>query len=152
MINKKAEFRVPKFVIGLLAFFAVFGLFFLYIADLSNGYSTYGGVNIIDNNMNNTYNKFDNTTSDIAKSYDEIKSSDGIGFDSAGIILKSAWNVLTIVFRMPIQFHDMLLNSINDFGIPSIVGNILLTFLYSIILILIVFAIINYLSRGGSKI
>ena len=102
--------------------------------------------------MNNTYNNFNNITSDIKEGYESIRSPGLLSFDTAGIILTAAWNVLELVFEMPVLMHNMLLASITDFGIPSGVGNLILTFLYSFILVSIVFTIINYLSRGGSKI
>lgn len=149
MINKnnKAQFAISKFLIALAAFSVIFGLYFICVSEMAITYDT---PEIIDESLNNSFNKFSEDYSDSQSMFQDIQNSSGLGFvGESGTLLKSAWNVVTVVFTAPVRMHQIVVAMGETIGIPSSVTNLGLIFLYFAISILLIFAIVNYFSRGG---
>lgn len=149
MQDKKAQskFTVPSFLIALASISVMFGMYFLYVTDMANDYDR---NDLIDPEFNESYNRFTEDFDDLNSMFSEVQSDDGLTFiGAAGTLMSSAWNILRIVFTAPVRFHEMILAMGSDFGVPGAVSNLALIFMYFGILIGIVFAVVNYLSRGG---
>jgi len=147
LMNKKGQFTISKFLISLAAFSVIFGLYFIYISEMAIEYDT---PNIIDDSLEGTFNKFSEDYEDSQTMFGDIQNSSGLGFiGAAGNLFKSAWNVILVVFTAPIRMHGIIVAIGEEFSIPSTVMNLGLIFMYFAILILIIFSIVNYFSRGG---
>lgn len=149
MMNNKAEFGWKNFMIAMLLFSAIFTLFYFYANDMDTTY----GTGIIDEEYSNSFDKFDDTKTDIEDMYGEVKSGEAFTFlGIANIVLRSFVGVLQIGFGAIVDFNSVLVNFADIYGVPSVISNVLIFSIYGAIVIALVFVIINAIAtRGAGK-
>ena len=146
-MNKKGEFGIKNFVLGMLLFSAVFALFNLYVLDMNSAYSG----NIVDESFNSTFNKFENTKSNVEDMYAEVRANSAFTFlGVANIVLRSFVGVVEITYSAIADFSDLLVGFGTQYGIPEAVSSVIMTTIWAGVVILIVFLIINAIATRGS--
>lgn len=146
MVNKRGEWRMQHFLIGILLSSAIFALFFLYTGGMA---SHYNATSIIYSEYNTSFNQFDNLTGNANSGYGSVRGSGGstsLGF------LTTTWTVVTTIWNSVDIFFDQVGAVGELLGLPVAISKVLIGVILAVILVGLAYLIINFFSPGGNKI
>ena len=145
---------IKNFGIGLVIFSMIFIAFFSLFQTMDSGYDYSSGFNYTDNTthyLNSTVHSELQTSyssSDTQKSGFQNGTSltSGSAYDN---LISAGYSVLTSVWNYPIQVYSLTTNALGQvLGIDSVTYGWLYAGIYTIIVLLILFAIINIIFRS----
>jgi hypothetical protein len=146
LINqKKAQFLPRDFVISLVIFSGLMGLFVLMIASQA---TDYGNTDIIDSSVQDDFANLSQATDIGSSAFEAASKKGGLSFTgSFDILFDSAFTVISLVFGSIGIVSTQMTKFATLIGIPSVVANIIFPLMISVLTIIIVFSIISITSR-----
>ena len=133
-MNRKGEFLARNYIISIILFGMVSLIGYLIVADISGENTGYNIPNMTDQNFRNNYDTLSTTT--IYQMQNATQSSEGLSTISTFTeVFKASFSVISLIFAQ-------------DFGVPSVIANIVFPSLLVIIIALLVFIIISSVSQG----
>lgn len=140
MINKKG-FIARDFVLAMILFSGLIVLSILAVTSLANDYDN---PNVIDEEFQNNFERFENETERASRMFDAASSEEGLSFiGTFDVLFRSAFTVISLVFSGVSAVGSQIANFGSYFGIPSTVAKTFFTILLSALSVLIVFIIIS---------
>jgi len=153
--DKKGQFQPSTWIIAFIIFTGVFALLFASSTDLINKYDK---SNIVEDEYNNSYNKFNEVMnppdedSNYRGLFQDLTNSESgmleIIFGDAGIF-KGLFTLVKLTFASVGTLDDMTTDFVSDFGVPEGIANIIFPLASAILSILLIFAVISSVNRGG---
>jgi len=143
-INKKG-FTAQNFIVALIIFTGVLSLFVLMIGSAANDYDN---TNIIDEQFSEQFDKFDETTELAGDIYSSFNQSGGSLIGTTELYFTAGFSVVSLIFTSVTTASGILLTFPTYFGFDTTASIIMMTIIFSILGVLIVFTIINSL-RGN---
>jgi len=144
-MNKKG-FLARHWIVAFVLFSAVIGLGFLAVKGISN---QYGKNEIINENFDDSYNKFEDVSDKVNRMREETTNSSGLSFISGlDVVFTSTAGVIQLTFSTLTLPSEMLNQLVIDMGAPKVVGDILYALPLIIITTMIVYIIVSYVGRG----
>lgn len=135
-------------MIAMLIFSAGIAIFFIMIQSMA---VEYDNSNIIDENFNNSFNKFSNYTDKASAMYSNLTTGGGLKFaDATELVFTGSFTVISLVFASVDIASSQLANFGSYFGIPKQLSDIFGVLIFTIIIVSLVFIIINSV-RGGKE-
>jgi len=147
-MNKKGMLA-RDFIIILVLFGAITGVAALIVSDMADSETGYNVTNMTDENFQSRYDTLSETTEDIELMQNATASGEGISVLSTfTTVFKATFNVISIVFGSFSIVNGVMVNFAEDFGVPSVVANIIFPAIFAIIMTIIIFVIISSVSKG----
>lgn len=147
-MNKKGMLA-RDWVIVLILFGAVTGLAALIVVDMANSSTGYNNTDIIDEDFQERYDTLSDTTSDVYKMQNATASGEGISVISTyTTVFKATFSIISIIFGSFGLANAAMVNFVEDFGVPSVIANVIFPALLVIIITIIIFVIISSVSKG----
>ena len=144
--NRKAEWYARDWIIATLFFSGVIALLFIMGTDLEN---TYNRQDLIDQNFNNKYNAFQNSTESIAEMFSATTGKGGLTpLDVGQAIFSSTFTVIQLIFASIGVFNSQIANAASDIGIPTPIAVIIMPLFIAVITVLLIFIITTSQSRN----
>jgi hypothetical protein len=148
IIKDKKGMQVRTWVISMLIFTVVFGLF--YVA--SNDFLTsYYADDLIQEEYNESYQRFNEVMGEEeSTSFREIFTDLGEGnlLELTGNLFKGFKTAVKAVFLTFSVVDEMMEDFATDYGVPEAVANLIFPFISAVIIIILIFAIISAVNRG----
>jgi hypothetical protein len=154
MINKNNLIKNKKgwtgldFLIGLIVFGGSIGLFVLMVGSLANDYDN---SEIIDEEFSDNFDKFSETTEIAEDIYETMNKQNGTGLTLVGtadLFFTGGFGVINLLFSSITTATTILFTFPTYFGMDTTASVIMMTMIFSILTISIVFIVINSL-RGN---
>jgi hypothetical protein len=146
MINNKKAWVTRDFVVAMLIFSGVLGLFVVMIAGVANDYDN---PNIIDPAFAEKFDRFTEEQSRATEMWEATSGEGGLSLiGTADLIFFSTFRVISLVFNSVVSAGQQLFGFGEFFGIPSEVSAILGVLIFAILTVLIVFIIISSVRSG----
>lgn len=147
-MNNKGEFLARNLIIILILFGLVCGLGYLVIADMASE-TNYNVSAMVDEDFQGRYDTLSNVTTDIYDMQNATQSEEGMSVISTyTTMFKSTFSVISIIFGSFNLVRTTMSNFAQDFGVPSVIANLIFPAILVIFITLIVFVIISSISRG----
>lgn len=148
-MNKRGEFLARDFIIILIVFGAVALIGFLVAADISSQNSGYNTPNVIDSKFSSNYDTLSDSASRVYKMQNATSSPEGLSSVSSTIyVFRSVFSIISLIFGSVSMVNNVFVNFATDFGMPTIIANILFPAIITILLTLLIFVIISSVSQG----
>lgn len=136
-------------VIVLVLFGAITGIGALIVVDMASSETGYNVTNMTDENFQSRYDTLSNTTTDIYLMQNATSSGEGISVLSTyTTVFKATFNIISIVFGSFSMAQTTMSNFAEDFGVPSVIANIIFPAILVIAIAIIIFVIISSVSKG----
>lgn len=144
----KKGFSLAAFVIALLIFSGVIALLVLAVGSLS---SDYGNPNVVSSDFSSKFDKFNNNTERTENIWNAISGEGGLSLvGTVEVLFSSTWAVIGLVLSSVGEAGNQLTGIGDYFDIPSQVIGIFMLLILGILMVIIVFAILNYI-KGNQK-
>lgn len=147
-IQKIKGFNVQEFMIAIIVCFAVLSLIIMATAQISSNY----GVQLLDPSINSTTSKFNDLANATNAMYGNVSSGDSFELSSTTSVFaftKAATRVLGIFFVLPLLLTDFLKIALTQIGLAPQVANLVMNIIMTVCIVMIVFAIIRFLTRSN---
>jgi len=136
-------------IIVLVLFGAVAGMGALIVIDIADSETGYNVTNMTDENFQERYDTLTDTTTDIYLMQNATSSEEGISvFSTFTTVFKATFNVISIIFGSFSVANTVMINFADDFGVPSVIANVIFPSILVIIIAIIVFVVISSVSQG----
>ena len=146
-MNRKGEFLARNYIISIILFGMVSLIGYLIVADISGENTGYNIPNMTDQNFRNNYDTLSTTT--IYQMQNATQSSEGLSTISTFTeVFKASFSVISLIFGSLGLVNGVFASFAQDFGVPSVIANIVFPSLLVIIIALLVFIIISSVSQG----
>jgi len=155
--EKKGQFQPSTWIIAFLIFTGVFALLFLTSNDLINEYDR---ADIIEPSYNDSYNKYneimvppeDEAEGNFSGLFQDMTNRESgvlnIIFGDAGIF-QGLFKLVQLTFASVDVLDNMTEDFVTDFGVPWSIAQVIFPLAISILTILLIFAVISSVNRGG---
>ncbi len=148
MMNKKGMLA-RDWVMVLILFGTITGLGYLIVEDMASSDSGYNVENMTDENFQENYDTLSDTIDDVYLMQNATSSGEGMNiFSTFTTMFKATFTIISIVFGSFDMVRDTMTNFAEDFGVPSIIANLIFPAILVIIIAIIVFVIISSVSKG----
>ena len=145
MINQKKGFIARDWVLGTLIFSGLIALMYVMWASAA---TDYGRTDLIDEDFNNSYNKFARDTDRINTAFDTAGSEQGLTtLGSVELLFQSSFTVINLVFTGVSSFGAQIGDAGERFGIPTDISRIIFPLFLAAIAIIIVFVVVSSVTR-----
>jgi len=149
MMNKKGEMLVRDYFVCLVLFGIITGAGALMVVDIANSETGYDIENMTDEDYQERYDTFTNSTRDIYKMSNETASNKGMSVVSTFTTMFTAtFSVISIILSSFGLVENAGAYLMIDAGVPSLLGNLVMGGIVAIIVGILVFVIISSISRG----
>lgn len=136
-------------IIVLILFGVITGIGALIVVDIASSETGYNVTDMADEEFQSRYDTLSKTTSDIYKMQNATASGEGISVISTfTTVFKATFNVISIVFGSFGVANVAMVNFADDFGVPSVIANVIFPAILVLIICVIVFVIISSVSKG----
>ena len=136
-------------IIVLVLFGTITGIGALIVVDMANSETGYDVPNMTDESFQDRYDTLSDTTTDIELMQEATASGEGISVISTfTTVFKATFNVISITFGSFAIANSVMVNFAEDFGVPSVIANIIFPAILAIITAVIIFVIISSVSKG----
>ncbi len=147
-MNKKGMLA-RDWVIVLILFGVITGIGALIVIDFANPETGYNVTNMTDENFQSRYDTLTDTTTDIYQMQNATASGEGISVISTyTTVFKATFNIISIIFGSFGIANTAMMNFAEDFGVPSVIANIIFPAILVILIAVIVFVVISSVSKG----
>ena len=144
--NKYGELLARDYVIILVIFGAVVLIMSLIVADMANNYNV---PNMIDQNFQNNYDTFTAASANIYQMQNASTSSEGMSTVSTYMYtFKSTFSVISLLFGSLGAINSVMVHFASDFGIPSVLANIIFPAVFVMAIAILIFIIIGSVNRS----
>jgi hypothetical protein len=134
------------FVIAMLIFSGVIGLFVVMIGSIANDYDN---PNIVDEDFSAQFDKFDEDTARTAEMWNATTSEGGLSLvGTADLLFFSTFRVISLIFNGVVSAGSQMAGFGTFFGIPSSITSIFMVLIFSILTVYIIFIIISSVRSG----
>lgn len=141
-MNKKG-LSMPQFIIGAMIFSSIIALVFLMVQSQANDY---GATNLIDPIFKANYDKLNNLTG-IASTASDITQKDLTVLGVFNLVFKAMFQIIPLIFTSLKVVASQLISFPSYFGVDYRPAQILISLILSTLVVIIVFKVINSLSR-----
>lgn len=149
MMNKKGEMLARDWIIMLVLFGVIVGLSYLMVLDMASSSTGYNVSNMTDEDFQDNYDTLTETTSTIYQMQDATLSEEGTSVVSTyTTMFKATFSVISLLFGSFGMAGNVFSNFATDFGVPSVVANVVFPAILVLIIVIIIFVIISSVSRG----
>ncbi len=136
-------------VIVLILFGVITGIGALVVVDMANSETGYNVTNMTDEDFQDRYDTLAETTDDIYKMRNVTASGEGISVISAfTTVFTATFSVISITLGSFGLANTAMINFAEDFGVPSVIANVIFPAILVIIIAIIIFVIISSVSKG----
>ncbi|MFA6074084.1 MAG: hypothetical protein WC758_08255 [Candidatus Woesearchaeota archaeon] len=130
----------------MIIFGGCLSLFIIMVGSMANDYDN---PNVIDEEFQSNFDKFEETTSNAGEMYDAMNEPGGLSLISASeLFFTAGFSVITLVFKSVGTASSILFHFPTYFGFSSTASIVMMTMLFAILTVLVVFSVINSL-RGN---
>ena len=145
-IYNKKGFGAEQFVVTLLIVTGCLSLFVLMVGSAANDYDN---TDVIDPAFSEQFDKFSETTDTAGEMYSSLNSEEGLSLVGASeLFFTAGFSVISLVFSSITTASTLLFTFPVYFGMSTSASVIMMTLIFTILTVIIVFAIINSL-RGN---
>ncbi len=149
MMNKKGEMLARDWIFILVLFGAITAIGYLIVADMASSESGYNVTNMTDETFQDNYDTLSESTSTIYQMQNATTSEQGMSVLSTYTTMFTAtFSIISLIFGSFGMASNTMTNFATDFGVPSILANIIFPAILVLIIVIIVFVIISSVSRG----
>lgn len=144
-MNKKA-FLARDWVVAFTVCVALFAIGYLMVSGLA---TEYDNTDIIDEGFDDTYNRFEDISEDVAEMQNESTSESGLKvIGTITTMFDAGWTIIQLVFESLLLPGTMLEQFAIDVGAPKSISNIIFVLPIVVITIIIVFVVISAIMKG----
>ena len=144
-MNKKG-WVARDFIIAMLIFSGVLALFVVMIGSLA---SDYGNTDVISPEFSQKFDKFSENVDTSGEMWGASTGEDGLSLvGTADLLFFSTFKVISLVFDSVSLAWTQMAEFGTFFGIPSVISNIFVGLIFSILTVSIVFIIISSIRSG----
>jgi len=144
-MNKKG-WVARDFIIAMLIFSGTLALFVVMISNLANDY---GNTNIISPEFSQKFDKFSENVDTGGEMWAASSGEGGLSLvGTADLLFFSTFKVISLVFDSVSLAWTQMAEFGEFFGIPSVISNIFVGLIFSILTVMIVFIIISSIRSG----
>lgn len=145
-MNKKG-FGARDYLIGLLIFSGAIALFYLAVNSMA-GDDTYGNVNLVDPEFNESFNKLNDNIETSSGLWDATTNSSGLSLiDTGEILLSSTFSAVNLLFGSFSIVNNQVSSIGAYFGVDNQIMNIILALFIGSLVIIIIILIINAVNK-----
>lgn len=145
MMNRKGDYSLRDYLVAFMFFGAIVALYSIMVI---SGASVYGENDIIDDEFEQKYSRFNNYTQQIESAKDSLSTEGGINVIDIGFgIFQATFAFIGLILSSLGIIGDPLTSFTEDFAIPFQVAGVVFTLFSAVIVITVVIRIIN--SRTG---
>ena len=149
MIKNKKGMLARDWIIMLVIFGVITGLGFLFVTDMAGTDTGYNVSGMVDENFQENYDTLTNSSTSIYKMQNATASEEGMSVISTFTeVFKATFSIISIIFGVIVSLNGVLANFAIDFGVPTVVANIMFPAILVIIIATLVFVIISAVSKG----
>jgi len=148
MINKinKKGWVARDFIIAMLIFSGVLALFVVMIGSVANDYDN---TDIIDLDFSDKFDKFSENVDTSGEMWAASTGEGGLSLvGTADLLFFSTFKVISLVFDSVNIAWTQMVEFGEFFGIPSVISNIFVGLIFTILTVMIVFIIISSIRSG----
>ena len=148
MINKinKKGWVARDFIIAMLVFSGVLAMFVVMIGSVANDYDN---TNIISPDFSDKFDKFSENVDTGGEMWAASTGEGGLSLvGTADLLFFSTFKVISLVFDSVNIAWTQMAEFGEFFGIPSVISNIFVGLIFSILTVMIVFIIISSIRSG----
>lgn len=146
--NKKAMLA-RDWIMMLIIFGVITSLGFLFVADMAGTDTGYNVSGMIDEDFQSDYDTLTETTTDVYKMQNATASGEGMSVISTyTAVFKATFSIISLIFGSLGMVNNMLTQFAIDFGVPTVVANIMFPAILVMIIATLVFVIISAVSKG----
>lgn len=146
-MNKKGEWTASNYVISLVLLSAIIAIAYVMVGGLA---TDYGASGVVDSKFSERYDRFNNQTSRTAEMWNATNSDKGFSIlNAADAVFQAGLTVVTLIFGSMGTLKEQVGYLAEDFGIPTPIFNVISVLFITIISILIIFSVINWLNKQG---
>lgn len=143
-MNKRG-FKTSDWIIATIIFSGIIALGVIAVNDLA---TQYDNTDIIDSDFSDKFDKFENNTAIAADAFSEASGEGGLTLiGSFDVLFNSAFTIIALVFSSLSIVGSQAFGFTEFFGIPSTVAKIFFTLILSILTTIILFLVINSVTR-----
>jgi len=147
-INKKGMLARDWFVM-LIIFGVITGLGYLVVADFASESSGYAVENMTDDDFQDNYDTLTDSVKNVSEMQNKTAAKGGLDVISTFTTLFTATiNIITIVLGSFSMASNVMTNFAIDFGVPTVVANLIFPAILALIIGIIIFVIISSISKG----
>jgi len=147
-MNKKGMLA-RDWIIVLILFGVITGIGALVVVDMADSSTGYNVTNMTDEDFQERYDTLSDTTGDVYKMQNVTASGEGISVISTyTTVFKATFSIISIIFGSFGLANAAMINFAQDFGVPSVIANVIFPALLVIIITIIIFVIISSVSKG----
>jgi len=140
-MNRKGDYSLRDYLIAFMFFGAVITLFSMMVI---SGNSVYSDNNIVDEDFESKYSRFNNYTERIESAKDSLSTEGGINVIDIGFgIFQASFAFIGLILSSIGLMSSPLDSFTQDFAIPFQVAGIIFTLFSAVIVITVVIRIIN---------
>ena len=144
-INKKG-WVARDFIIAMLIFSGVLALFVVMIGSVANDYDN---TDIIDLDFSDKFDKFSENVDTSGEMWAASTGEGGLSLvGTADLLFFSTFKVISLVFDSVNIAWTQMVEFGEFFGIPSVISNIFVGLIFTILTVMIVFIIISSIRSG----
>ncbi len=132
-------------ILAAILFSGILGLLLLQITSLAGDYDN---IDIIDDDFENKFDRFEENTDIASEMWDEASSEEGLSpVGTFELLFKSSFAIISLVFTSVALVGDQMFGFAEYFGVPSKVAFLFFTILLSSLTVIIVFIVVSAVSR-----